>query len=201
MAIIQCENKHFYDDKRHESCPHCARGANLNAENTNNSNVSFFQSVSAKSVKFEDLEAVKNASSNIENAQKTVGLFMMNNNMEPVSGWLVGIEGENRGRSFEIHINNNLVGRSMKNDIKINDEHISREKHFVITYDPKSNRFFVTAGAGLTYLNGDSLFDSKEIFDGDVIEAGKSKYVFVAFCKDGRNWNEDEKDESGDEDK
>lgn len=184
MAIIQCKNNHFYDDNKFQECPHCkkatAQGKNPAFFRENNT-VAKFSQLSTSSLK----SAVA-----VEEGSKTVPKFFSDKNINPVAGWFVCIEGENRGRSFEIHIGKNFVGRSMKSDIHTNDEQISRENHFSVIYDPQSNAFHVLEGNGITYYNDGLLSGSAQLREGDIIGAGSSKYLFVPYCKEGREWHD-----------
>ncbi len=188
MAIIKCSDNHFYDSELYDECPHCKRkGAFPDATGDNKTVAMFKRNFVSEGV---TNSVATDFSEEGSDDLKTESIFMQKNNMNPVSGWLVGVEGENKGRSFEIHVNNNFVGRSMKNDIKINDEHISREKHFSVVYDPVSNKFFISAGKGLTHHNGKIVDSEAELSEGDVIKAGMSAYVFVPYCREGRTWND-----------
>ena len=195
MAVIKCQNGHFYDDKKYAQCPHCNRqlspdeqkhemdiGENKTvAKNYHSDGQDFMPTQSLRSM-------VKQHG--VDNAQKTVGMFSAGKNANPIAGWLVCREGENRGRSYEVHIGKNFVGRSMSNDIHINDERVSREQHFSVIYDPLNIKFFVMQGKGITYYNGEMLRDAVELHEDDVLQAGSSEYIFIPFCREGRGWNE-----------
>ncbi len=105
------------------------------------------------------------------------------------AGWLVCIEGNEKGKSHVICSGRNYVGRSQYMDIVLSDNSVSEEKHFSIVYDPKSVTFYIICGTGHTYLNGKAVLSESVIADGDMIQVGTSKYVFVAYCKKGREWN------------
>lgn len=189
MAIIQCPNKHYYDNQKFQECPHCKNlqggageersvptVAKFNSGDTSNS----YNSVTRRSYDY----------SEADNSGKTQSIYMKNKNSNPISGWLVCIKGENRGKSFELHIGNNFVGRSMKSDVIINDLQVSRENHFSIIYEPKSCKFYVAPGASIIYLNSNRLDNSSPLKEDDVIQAGESKFVFIPFCREGRDWND-----------
>lgn len=190
MAIIKCPNNHYYDNKKFQYCPHCKKSAEKTEleKSLDNKTVALPRNELNNSDNL--TRSLKDSINNLEDGQRTVGIFTGKKNINPIAGWLVCIKGENRGRSFEIHLGKNFVGRSMKMDIHTNDEQISRENHFSMIYEPKSIKFYVLQGNGITYYNDKLLSDSEELVEGDTIEAGSSKYVFVPFCKEGRDWND-----------
>lgn len=143
---------------------------------------------------FED--AVKNAASG--NYGKTVGFFSMGksekpNEIDPVVGWLVCIKGQHFGESFSISAGRNSVGRGVSNKIILhNDVSVSREKHVWITYDPKHKVFYIQPGesSGLSYLNGETVTETKKLTGKDKIEIGNGTYLFVPLCGEDFSWEE-----------
>ena len=140
--------------------------------------------------------------------------------IEPVVGWLVCVEGEQRGKlnkntfgkhedvitvgetfcdkDYKIRRGKNFIGRSDEMDIAIlGDMTISRKNHAAITYNPKQRNFFLIPGdgAGLVYLNNEVVFVPSEVSAYDVIEIGKSKLVFLPLCGIHFDWEKDDKEE------
>lgn len=193
MAVIQCENKHFYDNSKYKECPHCKRAIEKGDNPKDfgeNKTVAKFTHRHNSDNDINLTKSLRNAVNSSDDNQKTVAKYFVDKNMNPIAGWLVCTKGENKGRSFEIHIGKNFVGRSMKMDIHTNDERISRENHFSIIYDPKDVEFYAVQGNGITYYNGEILTNAVSLKEDDEIEAGSSTYVFVPFCKKGRDWND-----------
>jgi hypothetical protein len=113
---------------------------------------------------------------------------------DPVVGWLVVIEGPGKGRSLEIGIGSNSIGRDTKQKIALNfgDETIHREKHAMIVFDPKSRHFFLQAGSdsrNLTYIGETLVLAPVRLQGGEVIVIGQTKLIFVAFCGPDFNWS------------
>ena len=183
MAIVQCENNHYFDNVKFKECPHCKR-AEIRGEDP----AKFIENITVAKIK--DFSDLKTKQKEVDVNSATVPKLNLGKNINPVAGWMVCVAGENCGRSFEIHIGKNYVGRSMKMDISTNDEQISRENHFSVIYEPKSNGFFVMEGNGITYLNETMLSGAVNLNEGDEIEAGSSRYVFVPYCKEGRVWSD-----------
>ena len=71
------------------------------------------------------------------------------------------------------------------------DDYISRDNHFSIVYDPKSNKFSLVPGGGESHINNMVVNNVQQLYEDDVIEVGQTKYLFVPYCKEGRTWNEE----------
>lgn len=187
MAVIQCSKGHFYDTKKFQSCPHCERGMEeIHQQDGFVRTVSMNKDEAASGRITLDHRFENDLN---ESVQKTVSLFVKNGNSNPVSGWLICLEGENKGRSFDLHIGKNFIGRSMRSDVVINDPQVSRENHFSIIYDPRSRNFYITTGSSIVYLNSNLLEQPSILKENDSIEIGSSKFMFVPFCKEGRDWD------------
>lgn len=111
----------------------------------------------------------------------------------PVTGWLVCIDGPERGKDYPIREGYNYIGRGSNMNICLRgDDHISREKHSKIAYDDKEHIFFFgpEQGAGLVRVN-DKLVMNQVILEAyDVITIGSTKLIFIPLCSDRFNWNQ-----------
>ncbi len=113
--------------------------------------------------------------------------------IDPVVGWMVCIEGKHFGESFEIKAGMNSIGRESGNKIVLsNDESVSRDKHALITYEPKHREFYLKPGdsSGLTYLNDEYITETKKLSKDDTIEIGNCKFIFVPLCGDSFTWED-----------
>jgi hypothetical protein len=117
--------------------------------------------------------------------QKTLGT-------EPVVGWLVCVEGVHCGQDFRIKSGRNFVGRSGAMDVCLSgDMGVSRDRHMIVTYDPKSASFFAQPGeasSALCYLNDKPLLEATELKTGDKLTVGESDLIFVPFCGSIYTW-------------
>ncbi len=198
MAIIKCSvcNK-YYDDIKNAFCPHCSASQQFNNSfDANRDSVTIpldlydYGSSSAAEQNDQKTEAYFDY---VDDNEKTIGLFFQENDYNPVTAWIVCIEGTVKGKSYEIHLNKNYLGRDKLMDICIPDDlKVSRENHLSITYDDKNNRFFVKPENGSVAVNGALVTGPLEIFGNDEIEFGESKYVFIPYCNKERNWNNEE---------
>ena len=129
------------------------------------------------------------------NVQNTTPVVLGDNfsqaaRFEPVVGWLVCVEGKERGRDYRLLAGRNYIGRSVDMDVSIpDDQQLSREKHCSIIYDPRSFRFVLLPGdSTLTMVNGAAQNAPCDINDGDIISCGSTKLCLIRFCKEGRDW-------------
>ena len=114
----------------------------------------------------------------------------------PVVGWLVCVEGPDRGRDYRIHTGYNRIGRAENMDICITgDPHISRSRHAMIAYDPEERLFFFgpDEGKSIVRLNGKLVMSPSELHAYDVITLGASasptRLMFVPFCGERFGWD------------
>lgn len=110
---------------------------------------------------------------------------------ELTTGWLVCVKGPLKGRSFCLRSGNNFIGRSAKSQVCLNgDMQVSNEKHLNITYDPRSNQYFITPGSSINivYLNKEPLLEHKILTAYDTIEVGQEILKFVPFCGPDFRW-------------
>jgi hypothetical protein len=131
---------------------------------------------------------------------KTMGFFSTNlstnkntsTNINPVVGWLVCIDGNHLGDSFNIYTGRNSIGRSDVNKIVLDkDMSVSRDKHCFIIFEPKKCEFIFMHGESdsLTYVNDEPVYDKKQIFKNDKIQVGNCILLFVPLCDDNFKWD------------
>ena len=117
--------------------------------------------------------------------------------LDPVVGWLVVVNGEERGRSVQLKAGRNFIGRSASNDIALSgDKKISRDKHAIIVFEPRSQTFLVQPGTSkqLFYVNDQVILDTKVINAYDVINIGDTNLVFIPFCGESFSWDTEDDD-------
>jgi len=195
MNLVRCENGHFYDSDLYAECPHCG-GQNRHDEVT----VALTQaatddSVTQAQVSTSLTDAVKQATGAKINAggddSVTVGYYDKTLGVEPVVGWLVCVEGKNIGADFRLKSGRNFIGRAVTMDVAISgDETVSRDRHAIIVYEPKSHTFLVQAGDSkeLCYLNDKVVLTAAELFCNDVLTVGATKLMFFPCCNEKFNW-------------
>ena len=173
--LTRCPEGHFYDPSKYNACPWCAPP----------------QADQTRPAAPPPLPASAGA-----HPGATIRLGMpapTGLRGDPVVGWLVCLEGPDRGRDYRLHSEKNFLGRAPHMDVVIeNDATVSREKHGVVVFDPKKQAFWVLPGeaAGLVYLNGEMVNSPSPMKADDVVEIGQTKLVLVPFCGERYTWSE-----------
>lgn len=196
MAIIQCFNcNRFYDDIKNTACPFCS-GSVMPAYNVGT------EEDSIRTLPLEDYDVPLNNTDDVKteaffddvgSEDKTIGLFFQEEDYNPVTGWIVCVKGTVRGKSYELHLNKNFVGRNKLMDIPIPDDlQVNRDNHLSLTYDEKHNKFYAKSECGSLLVNGKLADAAVELAENDILEFGESKYIFVPFCTEERNWKHEE---------
>jgi hypothetical protein len=192
MALKRCENGHYFDPAKHTTCPSCGV-QNINFEPTRKKD----------EIKLADTQPgaptpaagggapAAAAKPRPGDDGKTVSLIHKKAGIDPVVGWLVCVEGADRGRDYRIRSEKNFVGRAESMDVAIRgDETVSRENHAIVSFNPKARQFKLHPGdsRGLVYLNGEEVDHPSPLKAGDHIELGQTKLLFVPLCDDTFTW-------------
>lgn len=206
MELTRCENGHFYDAERFASCPHCSQptvstvmqdesGEPLYTMPLNQSAAAQEQETPPRT----GLQELISEAKEEDGSQTTIGYFG-EIETEPVVGWLVAIEGVHFGEDFKLKTGRNFIGRSANMDVALTgDPSISRDKHAILLYEPKSNMFLVQPGDAkeLCYLNDKVVLSAVEIVANDILTVGDTKLLFIPLCTDKFNWDSVKKENAG----
>ncbi len=109
----------------------------------------------------------------------------------PCVGWLVALGGEHIGTDFRLKVGKNFIGRSPKMDIALTeDKSVSRERHVIVVYDPKSNMYLIQPGdsSSLAYHNNNLLLTPEKLEAYDMITVGDVNLLFMPLCGAKFNW-------------
>lgn len=171
MALNRCKNGHMFSARKYgDTCPYC----NTSLEKTN---------------------ALKNRKLLIDDPDKTIPISGVESNVDPVTGWLVCIEGTQLGKDYKIRNGKNFIGRADNMHIQIlGDNSISRINHAAIIYDSKNRATYLLPGdsSGLAYHNGEAVYTPVELNAYSVVEIGKSKFLFIPLCGEHFEWDGDD---------
>lgn len=105
--------------------------------------------------------------------------------LNPVCGWLVAVDGDMMGYSFNIHSERNTVGRGKEFDVNIwYDGAVSSKGDAVIAFDSMGRKFYISPGSGKNnvHVNNNILLMPVEIKDYDRITIGRTTFAFRSFC-------------------
>lgn len=187
MNLTRCENGHFYDAERFSSCPHCNQAdvSTVLQDEDGGKTYTLPLNPTTAGSELTDFTSLKTD----DGAVATIGYF---GSSEPVVGWLVAISGSNFGEDFRLKSGRNFIGRSNKMDVALTgDSSISREKHAIILYEPKSNLFLVQPGDAkeLFYLNDKVVLTATEINAYDILSLGETKLLFIPCCSEKFHWD------------
>jgi len=170
MSVKRCPEGHIYSARRYGNvCPYCSKTV-LPSGRSSGSDEDYDMINDGDGAYLDDLEI-----------------------MDPVTGWLVCMEGPSKGRDYRIRSEKNFLGRSDGMDIQIlGDNSIARKNHAIIVYDPKKRKTLLLPGDshGLVYYNGEAIYNPVELAPFDTMELGKSKFLFVPLCGENFEWPE-----------
>lgn len=192
MPLTRCDKGHYFDSDKYASCPYCGDeelGAEISALHRGQGECD-----EGPSGDFEKTVRLGGAACQTFGGTRegeTVAFMQASVGMDPVTGWLVCVEGPDKGRDFRLRSEKNSLGRSPSSDICLSgDDTVSREKHAFVVYNPRNRSFSVRAGEsrGLVYLNGEEVEFSQRLETYDVIEVGCSRLLFVPLCGEAFSW-------------
>ncbi|MBQ2746009.1 MAG: FHA domain-containing protein [Lachnospiraceae bacterium] len=171
MGLNRCKNGHMYSARKYgDTCPYCNTEMDRGA--MTNTAARYF----------------------VDDPDKTMPLMdVSTGGVDPVTGWLVCIEGPQYGKDFKIKAGKNFMGRADNMQIQIlGDNAISRVNHAAIIYDHKNRSTFLMPGdsQGLVYLNNEAVYAPTELHQYSLIELGRSKFIFIPLCGEHFEWED-----------
>ena len=176
-SMTRCPSGHFYDASK-GSCPTCARLGQVPPPPT--------KPAAPGPRPTSPLPGTPRASSP---SQVTKAIWPEELGTDPIVGWLVAYRGKSVGRDYRLRAGRMKIGRADNQDIQIDDEHISRENHAYIVFDPLNCQFLLQPGdgRGLVYLSHKKqkpqlVSMPRELSPYDIIVIGKTYLFFVPFC-------------------
>lgn len=205
MAINECKNGHIYDPEQFPDCPYCEGRSSVihfdsdppAADRHTVAPVVYHEKrdpgaggerppVTRKTV------APESCRKRQEERRKTVVVYKKRYNLEPVVGWLVCIEGTEKGKSYDLWAKINTIGRGEDMDVCISsDPTISEDTHARLAYDPKHNNFQLIPGMSVNniYLNDEPIYIPTKIAAYDSLELGDTKLLFIPLCGERFRWD------------
>jgi hypothetical protein len=190
--MIRCPEGHFYDPAKHTACPWCALPSDAGGaeQKTRPVKPGALETPGPPPLPGSNPPPVPPGPG--PGATVRYGGAGPVPKTGPVVGWLVCLDGPDRGQDYRLHSEKNYIGRAPEMDVVIlNDNTVSRDKHGVVVFDPKKQSFWVLAGEakGLVYLNGELVQTPMRMNRDDVLELGQTKLVLVPFCGEKYSWS------------
>ena len=209
--VVKCKNGHWYDPNMHRTCPHCKRASEqlrltLDDVEEDDKTVSIADVDVSLGEQLEALDILHSTETNGNQVQAEIkseqqeedrtisfGFFGMDSEQPPVTGWLVCIQGAQRGSDFRLHSGKNFLGRSPSMDIVLaDDKTVSRDKHCSVVYDPKGNHFYLAPEKGNIVLRNGNMVERAEILhERDTLQLGETILQFIPFCQEDITWEEE----------
>ena len=111
---------------------------------------------------------------------KTVALSIdaIGSQNREVVGWVVILNGEQKGKDFRLFPGRNVVGTSADCDLVLTDAYLS-SKHCAIRYEDEQYSLVDLDSTNGTYVNGKKT-SKVELIDNDIIRLGKTELKFKA---------------------
>ena len=198
--MVKCDQGHYYDQTQNTRCPFCGV-PNMSIDPTLRYDKAIDSSTTAKYMPGQGAQSDGNTiaydlakrpgGSATSDPEVTKAIWTQKIGIDPVVGWLVCIDGSNKGRDYRIRSGWNSIGRDPSMQICIaGDDTISREDHAKVFFDPKNQLFHITSGGGRSgvYVNGAAVLQPTPIVAYDKIEIGSSMLLFVPFCSSQFTW-------------
>lgn len=210
----RCDKGHFFDAGKYDKCPHCAsteepavtkladpkilealnektqeQRPDAQSKTDAEEKEQTFTDVFSYSSPDKKEEFSINHDAKTENL--TVHYFKRTLGVEPVVGWVVCVKGTHFGEDFRIKSGRNFIGgASSMNVCLCADKSVSKTRHAIITYDPKSGSFTIQSGDEneTCYLNGELISKPCELKANDRISLGETELMFVPFCSEAFTW-------------
>lgn len=214
MNLLRCANGHFYDADKYSKCPHCEELKQHDVTVTIPMEIQDPGSLDVTEPLTAELPISGNGPSDIggfnpidpgaiyggpevtDNDEVTVGYYQDLIAKEPVVGFLICTKGEYFGEEFKLKTGRNFVGRSAAMDVVLDmDPAVSRERHAIIVYEPRSRTFFAQNGDshGMFYVNDKVILSNEVLKAYDRISLGNTELLFIPVCGPDFTWDNEKK--------
>lgn len=216
MNFIKCANGHYYDTDKFSGCPFCAELQKHDVTQTIPAEVDLGEDTSETvQIGISGTKPKKPASNeeligeierslpedqislvterDVTTQDVTVGYYANLIGREPVVGFLVCTKGEYFGDSFSLKSGRNFVGRAQNMDIVLDmDPMVSRERHAIIIYEPRSRTFIAQPGDSheMFYINDNVVLSNETLKAYDTISIGNTNLMLIPCCGPEFSWED-----------
>ena len=196
MYLQKCKNGHFYDGDRFTECPHCGIYPNFEIRNDDYDSTPTLYGPPVSGSLFKQVPSdwampqhrPDEVTPGISSEWK--GTFRKG----PVVGWLVILNGTEKGQCKNLYLGRNNVGRGPEVDISLSDRSIHRGKRTIIVFEPSKRVYYAVYGDSheLFYVNGKVALKDVELVPYDRLKIGSIELLFVPLCCDRFAWKPEE---------
>ena len=209
-----CGFGHLYDSDQYASCPYCNRDSKaiffpgsgaevVNVSDNSNDDRTVAPGYTGVVAPTQPEDIGKTEMPGYMQAQiqkldedKTIAIYQEKHGINPVVAWLVCIEGPDKGKDYRLYNKINSIGRSADNDVVLDKERtVSQKSHARLAYDARHNDFQLipSDATNIVYVNDAPLYVPHLLKPYDVIEFGGTKLMFIPFCTEQFQWEQEEK--------
>lgn len=205
MNLLRCPNGHFFDADKFSKCPHCEEmeradlTVTVPVEVQNPGDLTVTEPLTAEipipnsAPVFEGDIFTNPPPQKTERDEVTVGYYQDLLSKEPVVGFLICTKGEYFGDSFKLKTGRNFIGRASTMDVVLDmDPAVSRERHAIIVYEPRSRVFYAQNGDahGMFYINDNVVLSNEVLKAYDKISLGNTELMFIPCCGPEFSWDD-----------
>ncbi len=203
MEMRKCMKGHYYDASVHASCPYCNQNENVDVtvamgspavaadEDSKTLPLGYQAAPAAPAAPVNRPSAPAPSVAEDEDDGRTIAIIHKDMGIDPVVGWLVAVNGKEKGRDYRIHTDNNFIGRSDRMDICLRgDDTVSRENHAIVSYDDAEKVYYFSPGDGRSIVraNGKAIFQTITLNAYDRLTIGKTELIFIPLCGSNFEW-------------
>lgn len=208
MNVKKCKKGHYYDADMYSSCPQCSSDTSFGAGVTEPAEQAggYGATEPINGFSSEGMGETQDVTDGYElgfnggapevedydSVTQAVDLGGIAG-FAPVTGWLICIDGPERGKDYRIKPGCNYIGRSEHMDICLRgDNKISRDRHAMIAYDDLEKVFYFgpILGASIVRINGKMIMTQTVINAYDIITIGSTKLIFIPLCCERFDWSQ-----------
>lgn len=204
MSFIHCNNGHIYDDRKYKECPFCSNSENSETvvdasptiqassdqqydktiiddtpENTGADDDTFPIAASSAALDAKD-DSDRTVVMEYEERPDAQRKPKVPNSGRRLEGFLVSYQFNKFGDYYPLYIGKNYIGRSRKNDIRIDDASVSSE-HALLLF--RGNKILIEDKLSVngTFINNSTeSIDRAELNDNDILKFGKVLFKLKA---------------------
>ena len=220
MKIVRCIKirNHFYDADRYDECPQCNKNAVDHRKRLFFQEASKpLNSIVAKQVSSIDatvmletpendatamLETLDRDSFDITQKSQTISIpekssdvkkntRMASKERKLVVGWLVVVNGINKGKTYELFSGNNTIGRGERAAINMDsDSGVAPGLQGILTYHETKNIFLIEPNEKMSmiWVNGHPLRSREQLAAYTTVSVGNTEFIFVPLCGSLFSW-------------